>query len=124
MKTSLAPGPRRPLDRQTAWGCLTTNQLVLPGLGSVAAGRKTGYAQAALALLGVVLSGAFAAWFFAAWFHRPHAPADLDELKQFFAGGMSYVKAGGIGLICFLSGWFWALATSINIVRESKAARM
>ena len=124
MKTSLAPGPRPPLDRQTAWGCLTTNLLVLPGLGSVAAGRKTGYAQAAFALVGLVLSGAFASWFFTAWFHAPRAPADVDELKQFFVGGMAYVKAGGIGFACFLLGWFWALATSINIVRGSKASRM
>lgn len=100
-----------------------SNQLVLPGLGSLVAGHKTGYAQVALALIGMVLSSAFAAWFFTAWWHAPHAPADVDELKQFFAGGMAYVKAGGIGFACFLLGWFWALATSINIVRESKARR-
>lgn len=100
-----------------------SNQLVLPGLGSLVAGRKAGYVQAALALIGMVLSSAFAAWFFTAWFHMPHAPADVGELKQFFAGGMTYVKAGGIGFACFLIGWFWALATSINIVRKSKARR-
>ena len=123
MKTSLVPGQCQPLDRKTAWGCLTTNLVVLPGLGSVAAGRKIGYVQAALALIGLVLTSAFAAWFFNAWFHAPHPPADLDELKQFFAGGLTYVKAGGIGFACFLMGWFWALATSINLMRESKAGR-
>jgi hypothetical protein len=98
-----------------------SNQLVLPGLGSLVAGRKTGYVQAAFALIGAVLTSAFAAWFFTAWLHAPHAPADLDELKQFFAGGTIYVKAGAIGFACFLTGWFWALATSINLVREAKA---
>ena len=100
-----------------------SNQLVLPGLGSLVAGRKAGYVQVALALTGMVLSSAFAAWFFTTWWHAPHAPADMDELKQFFAGGMAYTKAGGIGFACFLLGWFWALATSINILRESKARR-
>ena len=52
MKISLALGPRRPLSRQTAWGCLTTN-LALPGAGSLVAGRVSGYPQLALGVGGM-----------------------------------------------------------------------
>src|ERR1043166_5887290 len=55
MKISLALGPRRPLSRQTAWGCFTTN-LALPGFGSLIAGHKVGYAQAVLTMTGFVVS--------------------------------------------------------------------
>src|SRR5262249_27900592 len=69
-KISLARGPRQPLSRQTAWGCLTTN-LALPGFGSLVAGRISGYAQAALGLAGLALSVIFGvrfiAWYIANW---------------------------------------------------------
>ena len=67
MKFSLTPGRNRPLDRQTAWGCFTANQFALPGLGSLAAGRRTGYTQMALALAGLALTGTFGIAFFV-WF--------------------------------------------------------
>src|SRR5689334_16434627 len=55
MKISLALGPRRPLSRQTAWGCFTTN-LAMPGFGSLVAGRISGYPQAALMIVGLIVS--------------------------------------------------------------------
>ena len=61
-KVSLALGPRRPLSRQTAWGCFTTN-LAMPGFGSLVAGRISGYAQAALTIGGMVLTMVFGARF-------------------------------------------------------------
>src|SRR5438477_6151210 len=76
MRISLALGPRRPLSRQTAWGCLTTN-VTLPGAGSLVAGRVSGYAQLALAVAGVVMTGAlalrFVFWYVAntSRFHDP-----------------------------------------------------
>ena len=48
MKISLALGQRKPLDRTTAWGCLTAN-LAVPGCGSLVAGRVSGYFQLLLA---------------------------------------------------------------------------
>src|SRR4051812_17590408 len=58
MKISLALGPRKPLSRQTAWGCLTAN-LALPGSGSLLAGRVIGYPQLALGGLGMLLTLVF-----------------------------------------------------------------
>src|SRR5215471_10406385 len=57
-RISLALGPRRPLSRQTAWGCLTSN-LALPGSGSLVAGYASGYAQGILAVGGMIVTTAF-----------------------------------------------------------------
>src|SRR2546429_8673624 len=64
MKISLALGPRQPLSRQTAWGCLTAN-IALPGSGSLMAGRVSGYPQLFLALGGTIMSTPFGLPFFA-----------------------------------------------------------
>src|SRR5277367_5817006 len=58
MKVSLALGERRPLSRQTAWGCLTSN-LAVPGCGSLFAGRVVGYGQFALTAVGFGLTCIF-----------------------------------------------------------------
>src|SRR5690348_1541055 len=78
MRISLALGPRRPLSRQTAWGCLTSN-LALPGSGSLLAGHRAGYGQLLLALAAFMVSTVFGLrfflWEFANWsrLHNPEA---------------------------------------------------
>ena len=119
-KVSLALGPRRPLSRQTAWGCLTTN-IAMPGFGSLVAGHACGYAQVALSLGGMILSLVFGArflvWYFANWshFHGPDADptAALGELWQF-------LKWPLLGFGLFFLGWLWALATSFLIVSSAR----
>jgi hypothetical protein len=120
MKISLALEPRRPLSRQTAWGCLTTN-IAMPGFGSLMAGRVSGYGQAALAVGGMIVTVVFGArfvfWYFANWsrFHGLDAdPADaLGEMWQ-------YVKWPLLGFGMFGIGWLWALATSLQIVNSAR----
>lgn len=120
MKVSLALGPRRTLSRQTAWGCLTTN-LAMPGAGSLAAGRASGYAQLALGiggtLISVVLGMRFIWWFLANWsrLYGPDADliATLGEIWQALKWPML-----GFGL--FFAGWFWALLTSLWIVNSAR----
>jgi hypothetical protein len=121
MKVSLALGTRRPLSRQTAWGCLTTN-LALPGFGSLAAGRFSGYFQVALALLGLTLSSVFAARFFA-WYvsHRADLQNELDPVASLSAV-WAQVRWPLLGIGVFFLGWVWSLVTSCQIVREAKAA--
>lgn len=116
MKVSLALGPRRPLSRQTAWGCLTTN-IAMPGFGSLMAGRVSGYAQAALAIGGMMLTMVFGVrfiwWYVANWsrFHEPEADptAALGEMLRF-------LKWPLVGFGLCIVGWLWALATSLRIV--------
>lgn len=121
-KVSLALGPRRPLSRQIAWGCLTTN-IAMPGFGSLVAGRASGYAQVALALGGmavtVVFGARFILWYVSNWsrFHASDADptAALSEMWQF-------LKWPLVGFGMFAAGWLWALATSLLIVSSSRKA--
>ena len=122
MKVSLALGPRRPLSRQTAWGCLTTN-LAMPGAGSLVAGRVSGYAQLTLAIGGTALTVLFGLrfiwWFGANWsrLHNPDADpvATLSEIWQ-------ALKWPALGLGLFFLGWLWALVTSVGIVMGARKA--
>ena len=126
-KVSLALGARRPLSRQTAWGCLTTN-LAMPGFGSLLAGRVSGYAQIALAIGGMILTMVFGVrfiwWYVANWSHFHGTEADpaaaLSEMWPFLKGPL-------VGFGMFAVGWLWALATSFGIVssaRKAESARM
>ena len=120
MKISLALGERRPLSRQTAWGCLTSN-IALPGSGSLMAGRKSGYPQAFLGLGGMVLTVIFGVrallWMLANW-SRTRDPAT----DQFAVMGemWSVLRWAFLGMAIFGLGWLWALASSYAIVRSAK----
>ena len=120
MKISLALGPRQPLSRQTAWGCLTSN-LALPGSGSLLAGRVSGYAQLALAIIGLILSVSlgvrFILWCLANWsrLHDPNADP-VAALGEMWLG----LRWPLLGLAIFAFGWLWALATSLRIFLAAK----
>jgi len=115
MKISLALGPRQPLSRQTAWGCFTTN-LALPGFGSLTAGRKVGYFQAALTIIGLGFTMGFGIpfilWTLSNW-TRLHDPLgdQIAALKEMWL----HVRWAMLGIGIFGLGWLWALATSMSI---------
>lgn len=100
-------GPREPLDPTVAWSCLVTNLLVLPGLGTLVAGRRTGFAQAALALAGFALTLAWLVFFIATWI----------RLRAFPFGGGPSLRWGVLGVLLFLLAWLWSLASGLAIVR-------
>jgi 4a-hydroxytetrahydrobiopterin dehydratase len=86
------------------------NQLATPGLGSLMAGRwVAGSGQLLLALAGFII---FLWWF-------------VDEMHQYYGqitGDVLIQPIGGIlelGTLLFIAAWFWSLATSISLVRES-----
>jgi hypothetical protein len=85
-----------------------TNLAVLPGLGSLAAGRKVGYAQATLALLGfgaTLVGGALMA-------------------RKLYAGEPEVnwwaVLAALGGMAVFALGWLWALVTCLDLHRVAR----
>src|ERR1039458_8576245 len=122
MKVSLALGPRRPLSRQTAWGCLSTN-LAMPGFGSLVAGRISGYAQVALAIGGMSLTMIFGVrfiWWYVANCSRFHGDeADpTGALREMWP----YLKGPVVGFGMFAFGCVWALATSLQIVSSARKA--
>ncbi len=120
MRISLALGPRQALSRQSAWGCFTTN-LALPGLGSLAAGRISGYPQVALAFAGMGLTMGFTARFFA-WYLVNSARFSNDQgdpvanLVELWI----QVRWPLLGMAVFAAGWLWALVTSLQILHASR----
>jgi hypothetical protein len=120
----LALGPRRPLSRQTAWGCFTTN-LAMPGAGSLVAGRVSGYLQLALAIGGMALTILFGIrfgyWYVANW-TRFHGP-EIDPMNAL--GEMWLVLRWAVlGIGVFAVGWLWALASSSQIVLSARKAEL
>jgi hypothetical protein len=111
MKTfSERGGPAAP-DRATAWACLLTNALTLPGLGSIAGGRSAGYAQGGLALVGFGLSLYWLVKTLLAWMAEGQLPVEINRTLLIGLGGIA-IYAGA---------WLWALATSLALLREAKA---
>jgi len=122
MKLSLALGPSKPLSRQTAWRCLTAN-LALPGSGSLAAGRVSGYGQLVLAFAGLLLSTVFGlrfiAWSVSNWSRLYGAQAEpFESLTE----NWHVLRWALFGIGVFGLGCLWALVTSLQILREAKNA--
>jgi hypothetical protein len=98
------------MDEARAWACLMTNLLVLPGLGSLLGGRRAGWAQAALALVGFALSAVWLVWFVAAFLREGGFPLD----------GGPYLPMGILGVALFGASWVWGLATGLSLVSGSR----
>ena len=130
MKISLALGPRRPLDQPTAWVCVLANQLSLPGVGSLAAGRRAGYGQVTLALIGIGPTLVFSLRLLLALVHFQQASGAFDSFDELLAHAQLRVKElpqnwglyfwiGVPGLGIFATAWLWALASSVGILRKA-----
>jgi len=108
--TRYATSSDSPPSRAAAWSCLAANLFLWPGLGSIAARRKVGLVQMGLSAAGVVMVCVCFVWFFYHWVKAGRPPA--------WSG--PYVRIGVMGAVIFMLSWFWALATSISIVRSTK----
>jgi hypothetical protein len=122
MKFSLTLGPRRPLDRQTAWGCLTANLFGVPGLGSLAAGRRVGYVQMLLSVGGLAISSVYGIRFIL-WFISNSAQVNqLDDAGLGQVGDIwLHLRWALLGIGVFACGWLWSLATSLGLLAEAKS---
>lgn len=117
MKFSLTLGQRRPLDRQTARGCLVANLFGLPGIGSLAAGRRSGYAQMMLSLTGLALTTIFAIRFFL-WYSSSSngSQQPQDDLGQLWL----HVRWAFLGMAVFACGWLWGFFSGLAILLEAR----
>ena len=123
MKISLALGQRKPLDRTTAWGCLTAN-LAVPGCGSLVAGRVSGYFQLLLAIAGVTLTTLFGLKFIVWYVHNWAQMQQIDtDPAANFQELWSRLRWALLGMLVFLFGLLWALASSFGILLESKKSQ-
>jgi hypothetical protein len=96
------------------------SNLALPGSGSLAAGRVSGYAQLALALVGLGLSIVFGLKFilwYLANYSRLQGP-DADPVAS-FQETLSRMRWAFGGMAVFAVGWLWALGTGMGILRRA-----
>ena len=92
-------------------------------MGSLVAGRASGYAQVTFAVTGTLLTMIFGVrfvvWYLANWSRFNGAQSDpLGSLQELWLE----VRWALGGIAIFGIGWLWALGTSLNIVRESRKA--
>jgi len=107
-----------PLTRRKAWACAALNQLAFPGLGTIMAGRWTGYVQAVIMVAGFVLFTGFILLFFKAMFSFAMDPAALEQDLKAAYQPYAWAAESGLGL-CLLA-WFWALFSSFALLRQTR----
>jgi len=107
----LRPG-QKPPSRTAARNAALVNQLATPGLGSLMAGRwVAGIGQLAVAVAGFVM---VVVWFF-------------EIMIQYYGQVTGNVQVrpvgwiGEVGAILFVASWFWALVTSVSLLRQAQA---
>lgn len=94
-----------------AWACLMTNVLVLPGAGTIAAGRRlTGFVQAILALLGFVL---LCVWM-VSWV------GEMVRTATFPEGLGPHAGLGVFGMLLAVVSWVWGFLSGLAILREAR----
>jgi hypothetical protein len=110
---------RQPLNRETAWICLSAN-LTLPGFGSLAAGQRiSGVFQLGLSLIGIALTTVFGVkfilWSLSNW-DRIHQPQEsFDLLLQVWVA----VRWALLGMGLFALSWLWGMAAGYSLVRKT-----
>jgi hypothetical protein len=104
--------PGRPDGRKTARNAAFVNLFVAPGVGSLLAGRMwAGVLQLVLAVSGFTL---VIIWFVSLM--SQYYGMITEEAAPF----RPHTWLGLAGGALFACSWFWALATSINLMREDR----
>ena len=123
MKISLVLKSPGPLSREAALTCLTAN-LALPGAGSLAAGRRSGYGELVLCFIGTVLTLVFGVravvWYFSNWEKIRSPEADPVYLLQQMWLNFRWAL---LGIAIFGVAWLWSLQTSLSILRFASRPR-
>jgi hypothetical protein len=87
--------------------------VLLPGLGTVIAGKRVGYLQATLAVIGIALTLSWAVWFVVTWMNAKSAPVTLEW----------HLIVGAIGAAIFLGAWVWAFVSGWKVLSQMRAAK-
>lgn len=118
MKISLVLQRRRPLNRGEAWACFTAN-IVLPGSGSLVAGRVVGYFQAILALIGLGISFVTTCMTFV-WYLKNYQRlnASTDPFAPLIELAHHLIQPA-LGFGVFIVAILWAMVTSWSILRNT-----
>lgn len=103
--------------RPSVWLWVIINQLAFPGLGTILSGRRVGYLQAALMLVGFFLAMGFLSWFIACVVRYPSHPEWTED--EFRAQYRPYLWAVYWGFGLCLAAWGWALISSLAMLRRA-----
>ena len=120
MKTS-SGAPNRPLSKRppaVLWAIV--NQLAFPGLGTLMMGRRAGYAQAAIMLAGFSLTMAYLLWYLVCAGRYAVTPSWDEAHFTSLYRPYKWALQWGLGL-CAVA-WFWALFSSIAMLRAARIA--
>jgi len=94
-------------ERDRARAALSANLLVLPGLGSLLMGRRSGWLQAPLALAGMALSVRWLVVVLVDWRRAAALPDTIPHAGLLLEG-----------VALFAVAWLWALATGLAVLRR------
>jgi hypothetical protein len=116
--TKTSSRPPLPDEVRTAYGLLSANLLILPGLGTWVGGyRWRGAIQMILATIGLGLT----LWGVGPFFlHYGRLAGDADLLLEMLARQMPMI---GQGMGLFLAGWLWGLVEGLREVRRAQQER-
>lgn len=119
----MKPVPTPRARRERAWGLVIANQLALPGIGSVLAGRKVGWLQLAFSLTGIGCMTVFLAFAIPRMGDWLNPPEDPELVFAVFEKWRPWLMLSviGIGLVAF--SWVWSLGTSRQVLKESSDRR-
>jgi hypothetical protein len=114
----MASAPPKILTRSRAWVCAAINQLGFPGMGTVYAGRKIGYLQSALMLIGFGLTMYYMMAPLTSAFSVLNDPNwDDTAMREAIKRGKWFGIAGSLFSI---AAWIWALISSVQILNDAR----
>lgn len=105
------------LSRSKAWLYAALNQLAFPGAGTVMAGRRIGYFQAAVMVTGFVLTMFYLLAVIVNQVRYATQGSTEDQLR---AAYQQNTWAGKTGAILCLFAWCWSLVSTIIFLSTSR----
>ena len=120
MKTDLDPASGRPVRGALipAWTCVLINLAAFPGLGTILARRRGGYGQAAIMVIGFVLTMAFLTVYLMAAVELLRNPSLTEDAFAARYRPRLWALYDGLGL-CAVA-WLWSLFSSLQILRDGR----
>ena len=104
--------PPKPIDRTTAWVCLTTNLFVMPGVGSWMVGQRAlAVTHVLMSLGGVLLMTVWLCWFVFQWIRNERMPQSFGP----------YFWTAVLSVVLFAGAWLWSLMSSVALLRRVSA---
>lgn len=115
MTTSLLPASPKPPKRTSAWLAVIVNQFAFPGLGTIMMGRRVGYLQATIMVVGFVMVTGFLVWYIVCAVCYASNPTWSEA--DFTGRYRPYKWTLTWGLTLSAIAWVWALVSSLQILR-------